>query len=41
LIFDEIKISSLACEGAFIDAISFTFMNEPPCIAQPVINKGK
>lgn len=38
LIFDEIQISNNACEGAEIDAISFTYTNEPPCEAEPIVN---
>lgn len=38
LIFDEMHISNNACEGAEIDAISFTYTNEPPCEAEPIVN---
>jgi len=38
LIFDEMIISSSACEGAIIDYISFTYTNDPPCEAEPIVN---
>jgi len=37
-IFDEMLISSSACEGAIIDYISFTYTNDPPCEAEPIVN---
>jgi len=38
LIFDEMIISSTACEGVQIDFISFTYSNNPPCEAEPIVN---
>jgi len=38
LIFNEMQISTNACEGVKIDAISFTYTNEPPCEAEPIVN---